>query len=224
MILKEMYSALRLRIGNPPLRDVTDEHLHDFLTRGLEWLAVELRYSVTSTSSALTLVAGTQEYTLPADLMMLLFVEHNGKSLTPRTVMEWEREGTDWRNADAGTPREYAVLGRSIIFYPKPDATAVSDDSSPLIRYYAASPGLDADSATTGTPSLGDADQMLAVYHAAFEWLGLFPERDPTGRMQQTNATLLQQLLPAAKERAEKRIADLYPSMWVETGRGGAAR
>lgn len=222
MTQTDLESALRMRIGNPDPNDVPDRHLQDFLLRGLEWLAAELEYAVTTSSAAVTLVAATQEYTVPTDLSQILWVEWNSGRLTPNSMFAWDRDNPNWRQTPAGTPREYALFGRQLIFYPAPNAAAVALSSAPTLRYFSATPGLTASGAATA--QLGDDEQMLAVYHAAMEYLGLHPQVDPGGRMAATNAKMLSMVLPAAKTNRLNALVEFNPRVSVEVRRAGAAR
>ena len=224
MNLDALYSALRNRIGNPPLTGegtVTDRTLLDFLTRGMEYLAGELQFSITTATTGITLVADTIEYEFPDDVLEFLWIEHNGVRLTPSSADLWERDGVDWRDATSATPREYAVQGRNVIFYPPPNAAAVTADSTPDFRYIATAPAL----SSAGTDRLGDQDQMLAVYWAAWNYCLLHgAEPGMKERAKANEAALQQQLIHAHRRRMEAHIHDYRPSVVFTTRRTGAAR
>lgn len=221
--LDGLRSALRKRIGNPDTREAPDRELDDFLQRGWEWAAAELELTVTTDTTTLALVAGTQEYTLPTDLLVVLWAEWNEIRLKGRTTFEWDRDGTVWRNAEnADTLVEFALEGQKMIFSAPPSATAVTADSAVTVRYYANAAAL-ATSSTAAT-ALGEGDQMLPVYAAAVEWLGVHPERDQGALLLQANAATLGRLLVQAKRRVMKRIADYEPGFAVSNRRAGIAR
>lgn len=223
MDLDDLRSSLRHRIGNPPSAgegSVNNRTLDEFLYRGLEFMAGELDMFVTTATSGITLVADQQEYDLPAGLIEMLWVEHNSVRLTPGSTFAWDRDGTDWRGAESGTPREFALQGRKIIFYPPPDSTAVSDDSTPTFRYLGTAAAL----TSSGTTGLGDQDQILAVYWAAWQYC-LLRANDPAfAAMAKANEAALQGALATAKRRYHQMIADYQPEFAVRTRREGAAR
>lgn len=224
MDLDDLRSSLRYRIGNPP-RDgegaVNDRTLDEFLYRGLEWLAGEFGFSITTSTTGITLVAGTQEYTLPADCAEIIWVEHNTKRLTPKSTFQWDREGNDWRDVTDGTPTEFAVEGRKIIFSPAPDATAVSDDSTPDFRYFATAPAL----SSSGIDRLGDQEHILAVYWAGWQYSLLHASEDPAFNSRaKANEAALMQGVAQAQRRWHERIADYRPTYGVRTRRQGGAR
>lgn len=217
--LNDLYADMRERIGGLNPQEVSDRVLALYLTTALETLASELEYSYTTDTTTIALVADTQEYTLPATLNFLLWVEWNDKRLTPKSTFDWDRSGVDWRGADSGTPSEYAVQGRKLIFNPPPDSDAVTDDSAATIRYIAASAGY----TTSGATNMADQDTLLAVYLAAAEWLGMHPSNENLAR----KATLDERIalmLPRAKKRNKNAAFGFQPQVIVETRRSGAAR
>lgn len=225
--LDQLLLSMRKRIGNPDLRDAPDRELTDFLQHAYEWAAAEFDLVVTTDTTTLALVADTQEYTYPSDLLVVLWVEWNGSRLTPKTVFEWDRSGVDWRGAESGTPREFALQGRKLILYPKPNAAAVASDSAATVRYYAQGGAL-ATSSTAATP-LGEGDQQLVVERAAWAWNSLRAgDEKPVGpaaaARARANEAAFTQLLVQAKRRWHQQIAAHQSPLAVTTRRNGAAR
>lgn len=217
--LNDLRADFRERVQVMRPQDLSDRVIDLYLTTALETLASELEYSYTTDTTTIALVADTQEYSLPATLNFLLFVEWNDKRLTPKSVHDWDRAGVDWRGAASGTLSEYAVQGRKLIFHPKPDSDAVTDDSAATIRYIAASAG----TTTAGATNLADQDTVLAVYLAAAEWLGMHPSNENLAR----KATLDERvalMLPRAKKRNRNAAFGFQPGVVVATRRSGASR
>lgn len=216
---KRILSEFRNLIGSPDVRTVSADDLRRRYHSQLEWLAGELRYAVRVDERSLGLVASEQDLPLPRDAGQLLWVEYNGTALTPATVAEWVRDGTDWRGATAGTPREYAVQARTLILYPKPSSAAVTTDSLLSFAYIQAAPELQA----SGTPLLSDQDVWLAIYAAAGEWLGLHPSQENLIR-RQVCETELQKRLPQARMRHQQPVRNHNPRQKFATRRTGTAR
>jgi hypothetical protein len=217
----QLLTELRELVGNPSYSEVSDRRLRTYLVKGVEWLAEELKYSVTTDAATVTLVAGTQEYTLPNDLSSLIWVEWNTQKLDPASTYQWTRDGLDWRDT-SGNPAQVAVEGRKLVFYPKPDATAVSATPVIALRYIASAPALS--SSGTGTPGLSDADQTLVQFYAAALYCAARPSKENQARQAAFNQQVAV-LLPKAISRHQEVFEDHFPSVRVWTRRrSGAAR
>jgi len=151
---------------------IPDSVVDLYLNGGLQALNRRVHYHLTDTTSAVTLVAGTQEYDLPTDTVMVAWVQWNGREIPKSDTDEWRRRDVDWRNAKAGAPQEWAHYRNRIIFYPSPDANAVATAATPLIRYVSTPP----DFATSGAEQLALQDRRIIVYWGVAEWANAHPD------------------------------------------------
>ncbi len=149
-----------------------DDVVDIYLQTGLEALNRRIHYHYTTAESAVTLVAQTQEYTLPTDCIEVLWVYLNGQRLQKRDVEDWDRREEDWRNTPAGTPVEYAHEGNRIIFNPTPNALAVAADSQPTIRYISTPPSI----TTSGPEQVATQDFRIIVLYGAATWAIAHPD------------------------------------------------
>lgn len=157
----------RRMIGNPTAHAVPDYVLTPYLDEGQEALNRRVGWNYTDSSADVTIVNGTQEYTLPTDVVEILWVEHNDLFLARSDQDEYLRRGIQWRSTTAATPTEYYHYGGKIGLYPKPNAAAVSADSTLTIRYRATP----ATVPTNGPAHLPTQDHRVLCYYAAARYL-----------------------------------------------------
>ena len=196
------------------------EHLRD----ALEWWARQSGFKTADATVAI--VDGTQEYDLPRDLIAVIYLEHNDLPLTPRTMHEWDRESTDWRDLEAGTPTEYAISGGKLILSPTPGAAAVTADSTVDYRYVVSSGALD----SSGADVLLDTSVQLICLRAALAWCALNPDdkNHPETIGNQARVPYLAARL--AEETQEVKSAEAHPieghqpGFYPATSRVGVAR
>jgi len=218
MDILEIYSGIRALIGNPDPNEVTDRELDKHIIPALEWMVAKLKYTI-ETEEHLPLVADQQEYIIPRDAAWIIWVEWDFNKLTPSTHYRWERQGIIWRNQASGVPTEFAIQGRRIILLPPPSSSAVSTNPWLIMRYINSTPGLDA----SGTPQLSDLDQQLVLYRAAVRYLRAHPSDENMARIQGYNDEI-NDLIPAARDRARQWAEDYYPHMWPHSDRFRGAR
>lgn len=219
MDLVKCILEVRRLSGNPNYRAVDDTDFRRAVESSLEWLAGQLEYEVRTDAQGIALTAETQEYGLAPNVRQVFWVEWNGARLEPSSTWDWDRRGIDWRNAASGNPTEYAVEGRRLVLYPKPDSTAVSTDGAVTFRYLS-SPDLQGEH---GNLMLGDTEWWLIAYKAADEWLALHPSEQNAPR-QAFCANEWRTRLPDAKRRARNMVAEWTDRVHVFTRRGSAAR
>ncbi len=153
---------------------VSNTILDLFIDSGLHATNRRLAYHHTDDATTITLVAGTQEYSLPTDFIDMVWVEWNATKLKKSSVKEWETNAVDWRNTTAAPPTEWAVYGNKLIFYPKPSAGAVASDSTPTFRYVSTAT-MDA---SAGPLQLATQDHRLPLYYAACEFSIVHPDSE----------------------------------------------
>ena len=151
---------------------VPDSTVDVYLDGGLQALNRRTGYHITTDTTSVVFLSGTQEYTLPTDVIELLWIEHNGVRLSKTDVETLNRRETDWRGAAAGLPLYWMHEGNRLIFYPKPDAAAVAADASPTLRYIS-SPG---SFTTVGAAQLATQDTRIPVYYGVAEWASAHPD------------------------------------------------
>lgn len=174
MNLGEMLAELRRLIGNPSHQDCNDPELTRYFNPALERLAAKLEFNI-QTAAVVALVADTGEYQVPSDCAYVLWVEWDGRRLTPSSMARWIRESRDWRGAASGPFGEYVLQGRSLFLNAPPSNTEITTDGFLTVCYIGTSPGVSA----VGVPLLTDAELWPAIYDAAADYLGLNPGRTP---------------------------------------------
>jgi hypothetical protein len=150
---------------------VADTVVNRYLGLGLEEFQRQVGYSYAD-DTATTLVAGTQEYSQPADAVEIVWIEHAGKRLEKADLEEEERQERDWRNLPASTPTRWAHYGSKLVLIPKPDAAAVAAGSTLTVRYLR-SPR---DIATFGPEGLAKTDFQAIVFYAVYLWSTAHPD------------------------------------------------
>lgn len=150
---------------------VQDATVDAYLQRGLEELNRLVRYHYDDDATSITLVAGTQDYALPAACNELVFVFWRGQPLLKSDVEEWRRQGVPWRQ-QSGEPSEWAFYGDKLVLYPIPTGEAVAADPNPVLRYGSNPP----DIGTAGPEQLRSQDYPIPVYHAVALWSASFPD------------------------------------------------
>jgi len=214
----QLYAELRELIGNPDANDVTNKQLDSMLVPALEWLAVKLDYSI-YTDTRFQIIADKGEYLLPQTFGSMIFVEHNSIRLTPSSIFEWQRDGTDYRNSDSGTPREYAIRNRNLVLFPVPATADVTTDPYLTIQYIGSARPLDAG----GAPGLSELDCQLLILRAAVRYCRTHPSEENAFKINGYNEEIAE-LLPAARDRAQNAIEEYEPSLAVEVDRYRGAR
>jgi hypothetical protein len=143
-----------------------------WIDRGLEALNRRLRYHWTTDSTSVVLVAGTQEYSLPSDLVELRWLQWNGRELAKGDIQEWRRNYDEWRNETAGEPTQFAQYGDKVLFRPTPSAEAVALAASPVFRYCSKPPAV----AVSGPEQLNSQNWPVAVAYGAAAYCGSYPD------------------------------------------------
>jgi hypothetical protein len=185
----------------------------------LVWLASELQIDVIEDDDIL-LGVNQIEYPIPRNMAWMIWVEYQGVLLWPTSTYAMNLNTTnlrtgvnDWRSAPPGTPTQYAIEGRNIIFNPPPSAAAIAN--APTMRWRwigSADDGLDVE----GTPSLSDMDQQLVRYDAAIGWLSAHPTQDNAARIAAYTAEINRRL-PAARKRWQNPQMSYYPVFSPDT-------
>ncbi len=142
-----------------------------YLQRGLEELNRLVRYHYTDDATAITLVAATQEYALPAACNQLVFVTWRGQELKKSSVDQWRSQGEPWQQ-QSGEPREWAMYGEKLVIFPTPTVEAVAADPNPVLRYGSNPP----DIGTAGPEQLREQDYPIPVYHGVALWSASYPD------------------------------------------------
>lgn len=214
----QIYSSLRELIGNPDPNDVTNVQLEAMLVPALEWLAVKLDYAI-YTDTSFQIQTNQETYLLPDDFGSMICVEWNASRLIPTSIYEWHRDGVNYLSATPGSLKEYAIRGRNLILYPPPTSAVVTTDPFLIIQYIGSAVMMD----TQGTPQLSKLDQELLVLRAAVRYCRTHPSEENAFKIREYNAEI-EELLPAARDRAQNSIEDYDPAVQVEVDRWRAAR
>lgn len=123
MTLLEMRDALRRRIGNPTVTDVSDSRLNQLLNESNRYIMDRFPFHASRNLWVISTVVGTQRYALPTDLGTLLKVGHRtagvrGKIHRADAQFQF-REGTSDANV-TGIPHQYTRMADWIQLYPIP--------------------------------------------------------------------------------------------------------
>jgi hypothetical protein len=139
-----------------------------FCQSGQEALNLDTYYHRTDSTSDITLVAGTQEYALPADCIDIIFLKHNGVTLKKTSMSEMQKAGLDWTTISNGVPEKYYLNGNKIGFVPAPNAAAVAAAANPVFRYVSTP----TEFSSTAFNLLPSQFHRLVLYFAVAEWWG----------------------------------------------------
>ena len=150
---------------------VADATVDIYLQESVETLNRRIRYHYTDSSVSITLVAGTQEYAVPTDLMELKFLEWNGQELIKSSVEEFRRKGIKWRQESQGLPEEWYIYANKVGFRPNPSAAAVAISATPTIRYISRPAAV-----SGGFAQLDINDWGIIVYRAVALWSWAHPD------------------------------------------------
>lgn len=212
-------NLFRQNVGRPPKNQLEDSEVDDFLNSGMEWLAGEITdFHVRTDEVGLSLVAGQSEYTLPSDVLEIIWIEWNGNRLESRSTWEWRQLNTDYRGATSSNPTEFAIEGRTLILYPPPASTSIT--TAPYLVYRAiVSPALTA----AGIVGLSEPDQRVVAYRAAWEYLLTHPS-EANAALAKGIGSLLSDTLPQAQRRAADVAQDHGPRLFPVTNRWGGVR
>lgn len=215
----EVIGHLRERLGKLSVDEAPDRQLREYLASSMEWLAGELDYSIRTHPNAIGLVAGEYMYPLPADCLLILWIEWCEQRLTPASLFGWVRDGKDWRHLTSANPAEYALEGRQLILAPPPSSTAITSDPFLDLSYIAGAPDLNG----AGVRGLSDTDMWCVIYSAACEYLGVRPSEENSLRYAFCERQVMK-LLPQAKKRHMDPVQQQHQKIKVYSARDGGAR
>ena len=165
-------SLWRELTGEKDTTSVPNSTVDLYIEAGLEALNRRVGYHLTTDTSSITLVDGTEEYSLPTDCIELLWVEWNGKLLQKADMEQWQQRGINWRGEKKGVPTEWAMYGNKVIFYTKPDAATVAAEDNPVMRYISTP----ADFTVNGPSQLSTQDYRVVVYYGVAEFSRSYPD------------------------------------------------
>lgn len=151
---------------------IGDSVIDGYIQQGLEALNRRVRYHYTTTTNSITLVAGTQEYDLPSELVELKWVEWDGVELTKSSVEEWRRKNRKWRQLESGALDEWAIYANKLVFSPAPNAAVVTEASGVTLRFVSR-PGA---FGSAGMGQLNYQDWDLPIYYAIHIFCMSYPD------------------------------------------------
>jgi hypothetical protein len=205
MTQAEMLSLVRLLAHEPSPNAFSDDDWLLLILGGLETLALALRYLTKTDDATVELVAGTPDYKLPADLIEIIYVTHNGVSLEKTSFDEQHAAEIDWKNADPANPLErWFRQGDELWLVPAPSAAAVTAAASPVIRYIATPTEVPED----GPESLPAIDHRLACYWAVMEQTAGYPTSEVAIRRHELVTGLFMLRLQLSSSSLWARVAD----------------
>lgn len=219
----EIYGEIRELIGSPGVNDVSNRKIGTFVRAALAWMADELEFRVVTDDLSMALVAEQQEYPLPSDFLTMLWVEHDDKRLEPIGLAAFDRDQHDWRGQPSGTPVQYAIRGRRLVLYPKPDSAAVSADSRVAYSFVGAPRAM----SEAGPQDLSDNDNWLLIYRAALDFVTTYPDEKSATRIPGYQQNVSDRLSRAKSRWVGQGAAAAkhhYPSLQPRPGRMGGAR
>lgn len=163
------YNLFRLLTGEHNIAVVPDTDLDILLQDGCDALNRRIGYHWKDAS--LTVVAATQNITLPTDFVKAAYLYYQGARLTLTGLPTWEKECPDWQTK-AGTPEDWAVFGDKLALRPIPTALDVARSATATLRYIARPLPYGAN----GPSGLLDQDLALPVYWAVHLWSSAHPD------------------------------------------------
>lgn len=154
---------------------VPDATVDIYLQSGLEELNRRIQYHWET--QTITLVAGTQEYSDLTDVVLVEWVEWNGRALTKADANQWRKSDPHesmWRSETAGEPREWAHEGQRLLLRPTPSAEALVTASTMTVRAITQPPSI----TTYGPEQLSLQDDRVPVYWGVYEWCAAHPDTE----------------------------------------------
>jgi hypothetical protein len=198
----DLLTSIRYQIREGGTNKWTGAELIDYINRGYRLILarlVQLKSDLVKTTTTATLVAGTENYTIPTGLQAIDFLQVDGESLPLNQVdMSYiERYNSMFNPVTDGVPRCFALFNGYIYLRPTPTAAGT------LNIYYFAQP-TDLTSSTT-TPFNGIADEALIAFVVE---MALAREEHNTARNQSAVSSLLRMadILFKRRDKTLKRI------------------
>ena len=151
---------------------VPDITVDRYLWDGAKALNRRVEYHLSTSTTDVTLVANTQEYSLPSDCIRITWLELGGTELQKTSIEELRSREIDWRNEAAGFPREWAQFADKLVLYPKPSSAAVAAAANPVVRYVSTPPSF----STDVLEQLATQDHVLAIYYGVAMWAEAHPD------------------------------------------------
>jgi len=182
---------------------VPDLTVDIYLQSGLEALNRRVRYHWADSLTDITLVAGTQEYTVPTDCVEIVWLEWNGNEVAKTSMDQLRSRLINWRGQKAGPPQEWAFYRNKLILIPTPDAATVATASHPIFRYVSTPPSI----TSAGPEQLNSQDYRIPVFYGVAEWATAHPDS--------ALATLRAQGFKAMFEGEADSIASQYDARLV---------
>lgn len=143
--------------------DWGDDKINAVINQGLRRLSARFDWPWLAATTTLSVVAGTQEYTLPTDLRKALALTRTDKPQVLREVSPWEVLGKHGGDIPSGTPTAFYVHGRSLFLDKVPTESATYS-----WLYFTAPTTLDND---TDEPAFHEEFHLiLADYAVAKAW------------------------------------------------------
>jgi hypothetical protein len=139
------YAALCVAVGDWLSRADLDQQIPDFITLAEATLNKVIRSTRMTANSDVTINAGTRKAALPDTLLEPIYVtlktdeDYPLEAVSPEQLVALRRS----RMRAQGTPRFYAIVGRSLEVTPTPSSQMTLD-----VAYYQAIPSLVADGDT----------------------------------------------------------------------------
>lgn len=197
----DLLTSVRYPIRDGGTNKWTGAELLDYINRGYRLIfarLVQIKSDLVKTSTTVSLVAGTENYAIPAGLQAIefLYVEGSEKPL-PQVDMSYIENYTTKVSSQADTPGCFALFNSYIYVRPIPAAAGT------LTVYYYGQP-TDLDSGDT-TPFNGIADEALIAF---VEEKALAREEHNTQRAQAAVSSLLRMadILFKRRDKVLKRI------------------
>jgi hypothetical protein len=146
-----------------------------YLDFGLQALNREARYHISD--ATITLVAGTQEYSLPSDFVTAKWLQSGAfRKLERGDVERWMGRDEDWRHEPLGDIKSWALYSNKLIVRPAPSAAAVASTPTLTLRYVSTPPSI----TTNGPEQLGSEELRLVVMYGAMLYGACYPDSAAT--------------------------------------------
>lgn len=191
-LLTDMRTLWRELTGEKDTEVVPNTTVDVYIQRGLEALNRVAKFYIKTDTSSVVLVNGTQEYTLPADVVEIMWVRWNSADLKHEDIELWRQYEDEW-SVEKSAPTTWAHEGNRIIFRPIPNAEAVATAASPRFRYVANPPSV----TTSSFDQLGQQDAPVAVYWGVYLWSQCYPD----SAVASARAKMMQDIFEAESQR-----------------------
>lgn len=197
----EIATRVKRQFGDEAGSQLTDADIVRWINDAMRDIA--LHNNLLQVKASAAIVAGQNEYTLPADILTLRAVKYNGRSLQPLTLAEADNFIDDHENDPAGEVTHYWLFANTLHLYRVPQTSG----ATLLKLYYTKQP--------TAVAVSGDIPEIPQQYHNQIVTYCLAQayEMDADMESHRAKMQMFEDGVSRIKDNAEWENRDAYPSI-----------